>query len=122
MTDIDSGIDHDTEQDTARETGAPTARRGPDYVPTFGDSPEGTDVWQRVPYNADDYGPVADFATDFDHADPAYNANAPQVWKELRESGCPVAHSTATAGCGCPSRTRRSTRSRTTPSTSRVAR
>ena len=73
-----------------------------DYVPpTFGDSPEGTHIWQRVPYNADDYGPVSDFATDFDHADPSYNPVAPQVWKELRENGCPVAHS----GALSPSRT-----------------
>ena len=46
-----------------------------------GSSPEGTDVWQRVPYDAADYGPVVDFATDFDHADPSYNPNAPEVWK-----------------------------------------
>ena len=30
----------------------------------IGSSPEGTDIRQRVPYDADDYGPVADFATD----------------------------------------------------------
>ena len=38
----------------------PTAAPEPfEYVePIFGDSPEGTHVWQRVPYNADDYGPV----------------------------------------------------------------
>ena len=33
------------------------------YVePIFGSSPEGTHVWQRVPYVADHYGPVDDFA------------------------------------------------------------
>ncbi|MFN8023402.1 MAG: cytochrome P450 [Acidimicrobiales bacterium] len=75
----------------------------PDYVPpVFGDSPEGTHVWQRVPYNADDYGPVSDFATDFDHADPAYNPNAPEVWKALREGGCPVAHSDRYGGMWVP--------------------
>ena len=74
-----------------------------EYVePIFGDSPEGTHVWQRVPYNADDYGPVGDFATDFDHADPAYNPNAPAVWKQLRESGCPVAHSNRYGGMWVP--------------------
>ncbi|HQY16485.1 MAG TPA: cytochrome P450, partial [Ilumatobacteraceae bacterium] len=74
-----------------------------EYVePIFGDSPEGTHVWQRVPYNADDYGPVGDFATDFDHADPAYNPNAPAVWKQLRESGCPVAHSDRYGGMWVP--------------------
>ncbi len=75
----------------------------PDYVPPiFGDSPEGTHVWQRVPYNADDYGPVSDFASDFDHADPAYNPKAPEVWKELREGGCPVAHSDRYGGMWIP--------------------
>ena len=72
------------------------------YVPVVGDRPEGTDVWQRVPYDADDYGPVTDFATDFDHADPAYNPNAPKVWKELREGGCPVAHSDRYGGMWVP--------------------
>ncbi|MCO5305637.1 MAG: cytochrome P450, partial [Microthrixaceae bacterium] len=70
--------------------------------PIFGDSPEGTHVWQRVPYNAADYGPVSDFATDFDHGDPAYNPRAPEVWKELQESGCPVAHSDRYGGMWVP--------------------
>ena len=82
--------------------GSPAPQR-PDYVPpTFGDTPEGTHIWQRVPYNADDYGPVSDFATDFDHADPSYNPVAPQVWKELRENGCPVAHSDRYGGMWIP--------------------
>ena len=55
-----------------------------------------------MPYNPDDYGPVADFATDFDHADPDYNPNAPAVWKELREGGCPVAHSDRYGGMWVP--------------------
>jgi len=76
--------------------------RGAGYVPTFGDSPVGTDVWQRVPYDVDDYGPVSDFAVDFDHAVPEYNSNAPQVWKELREGGCPVAHSDRYGGMWVP--------------------
>ena len=47
------------------DTVAPSDRPG--YVPpVFGDTPEGTHVWQRVPYDPDDYGPVDDFATDFD--------------------------------------------------------
>jgi cytochrome P450 len=89
--------------DTADETKARTGFVRPDYVPpTFGDSPEGTHVWQRVPYNADDYGPVSDFTTDFDHADPGYNPSAPEVWKELREGGCPVAHSDRYGGMWVP--------------------
>ena len=71
-----------------------------DFV--IGSGPEGTDIWQRVPYDADDYGPVADPRTDFDHADPAYNPNAPEVWKELREGGCPVAHSDRYGGMWVP--------------------
>ncbi|MFZ4719655.1 MAG: cytochrome P450, partial [Ilumatobacteraceae bacterium] len=80
-----------------------TASPRPGYVPpVFGDSPEGTHVWQRVPYNADHYGPVDDFASDFDHADPSYNPNAPTVWKALREGGCPVAHSDRYGGMWVP--------------------
>lgn len=85
---------------------APAVRSVPrpaDYVePIFGNSPEGTHVWQRVPYNPADYGPVTDFASDFDHADPAYNPEAPGVWKELREGGCPVAHSDRYGGMWVP--------------------
>ena len=74
-----------------------------EYVqPIFGDTPEGTHIWQRVPYDADDYGPVTDFATDFDHADPGYNVNAPKIWKQLREGGCPVAHSDRYGGMWVP--------------------
>ena len=89
--------------DTVNEASAqePGGRFG-DRDTVFGDSPEGTDVWQRVPYNPDDYGPVEDFATDFDHADPKYNPNAPGVWKDLRESGCPVAHSDRYGGMWAP--------------------
>ena len=85
-------------------TTAPTGPEPGNYVEEtiFGDSPEGTHVWQRVPYDADHYGPVEDFTTDFDHADPAYNPNAPQVWKELRENGCPVAHSDRYGGMWVP--------------------
>jgi hypothetical protein len=78
------------------------AVRGADYVITFGDRPEGTDIWQRVPYDAADYGPVTDYATDFDHGVREYNPNAPQVWKELREGGCPVAHSDRYGGMWVP--------------------
>ena len=94
--------------DTVNDSGPQDAeadtkpRRGRDYVPTFGDSPEGTDIWQRVPYDPDDYGPVEDYRTDFDHAVPEYNATAPEVWKDLREGGCPVAHSDRYGGMWAP--------------------
>ena len=60
------------------------------------------EFWERSPYDAADYGPVSDFATDFDHGSAAYNAKAPEVWKELRESGCPVAHSERYGGMWVP--------------------
>ena len=44
------------------------------------------------------YGPVSDWATDLDHADPAYNPRAHEIWDELRTSGCPVAHRGRMAG------------------------
>ena len=71
-------------------------------VPIIGPSPEGTDAWERTPYNADDYGPVTDWATDFDHASPDYNPVAPDVWTELREQGCPVAHTDRYGGMWVP--------------------
>ena len=35
------------------------------------------------------YGPVTDWATDFDHGDPEYNKNIHQIWETLKASGCP---------------------------------
>jgi cytochrome P450 len=48
------------------------------------------------------YGPVTDWATDFDHAEPAYNPVAPEIWNELIEGGCPVAHSDRYGGMWVP--------------------
>lgn len=48
------------------------------------------------------FGPVADWATDLDHADPAYNINAHAIWDELRTSGCPVASSSRYGGMWAP--------------------
>lgn len=47
-------------------------------------------------------GPVTDWATDFDHASPDYNHRAPEVWAELRQRGCPVAHSDRYGGMWVP--------------------
>jgi len=46
--------------------------------------------------------PVADWATDFDHADPAWAADPFPIWDEIRASGCPVAHSTRYGGVWLP--------------------
>jgi cytochrome P450 len=48
------------------------------------------------------YGPVEDWATDIDHADPGYNPRAPEIWAELREQGCPVAHTDRYGGMWAP--------------------
>ncbi|MEZ5143351.1 MAG: cytochrome P450 [Acidimicrobiales bacterium] len=45
--------------------------------------------------------PVADWTTDFDHADPEWAARAPEIWDELR-SACPVAHSDRYGGVWLP--------------------
>jgi cytochrome P450 len=45
---------------------------------------------------------VPDWATDFNHADPAYNVNAHAIWDELRDGGCPVAHSPRFGGMWAP--------------------
>jgi cytochrome P450 len=47
------------------------------------------------------YGPVADWATDFDHADPEYNAHAHEIWSDLRAT-CPVAHTDRYNGAWLP--------------------
>ena len=47
------------------------------------------------------YGPVTDWVTDFDHADPEYNENAHEIWGELRDK-CPVAHSDRYGGTWLP--------------------
>lgn len=44
-----------------------------------------------------------DWAADFDHADPVYNANAPVIWQDLR-GRCPVAHTDAYGGTWLPVR------------------
>ena len=38
------------------------------------------------------YGPVSDWANDFDHGDPEYNKNIHKIWSDLKASGCPIAH------------------------------
>ena len=50
----------------------------------------------------DTYGPVTDWANDFDHADPAYNERAHEIWAEFQASGCPVAHSERYGGLWAP--------------------
>jgi hypothetical protein len=72
-----------------------------EYVPP-GDRPEGHEFWERVPYDPAHYGPVTDYATDFDHGSAEYNAKAPEIWKQLREAGCPVAHSDRYGGMWVP--------------------
>jgi cytochrome P450 len=47
------------------------------------------------------YGPVSDWATDFDHADPEYNKNAHAIWDQLRGE-CPVAHTERYGGTWLP--------------------
>lgn len=48
------------------------------------------------------YGPVTDWATDFDHADPEYNVRAHAMWDDLREGGCQIAHSDRYGGMWVP--------------------
>ncbi len=56
-----------------------------------------------VPHDPDAsmYGPVTDWATDFDHADPEYNLHAHEIWADLRER-CPVAHTDRYHGAWLP--------------------
>ena len=45
--------------------------------------------------------PVGDFATDFDHTDPAWVADPYPIWDDLRQR-CPVAHSDRYGGAWLP--------------------
>ncbi|MCC5954428.1 MAG: cytochrome P450 [Acidimicrobiia bacterium] len=47
--------------------------------------------------------PVSDWATDFDHTDPAWAADPFPIWDELRET-CPMAHSERYGGVWLPTR------------------
>ena len=58
-----------------------------------------TDIY-RAP--SEPYGPVDDWATDIDHADPEYNENAHRIWHDLREGGCPIAHTDRYGGMWAP--------------------
>lgn len=49
------------------------------------------------------YGPVRDWATDFDHADPAWAADPHAIWADLRRR-CPVAHTERYGGVWLPTR------------------
>ncbi|MEL6891789.1 MAG: cytochrome P450 [Actinomycetota bacterium] len=85
------------------DTAEPELQAGDGHVrQQIGPTPEGNDLWERVPYSDELYGDVSDWATDIDHANPEYNPNAPEIWKELRDSGCPVAHSDRYGGMWAP--------------------
>ena len=48
------------------------------------------------------FGPVTDWATDFDHGDPEYNKNIHAIWENLKASGCPIAHTDRYGGTWLP--------------------
>ena len=50
-----------------------------------------------------DHPPVTDWATDFDHTDERWAADAYSIWGELRET-CPIAHSDRYGGVWLPTR------------------
>ena len=50
---------------------------------------------------ADRHPPVQDWATDFDHTDPAWTADPYPIWDDLRQR-CPVAHTDRYGGAWLP--------------------
>lgn len=66
------------------------------FADRFDDGPLGVD-------NEVIDGPVADFATDFDHTDPAWVANPFPILDDLR-TRCPVAHTERYGGAWLPTR------------------
>lgn len=51
----------------------------------------------------DDRRVVTDWATDFDHLDPVWGRDAPQIWDDLRQR-CPMAHTDRYHGAYLPTR------------------
>jgi cytochrome P450 len=49
------------------------------------------------------FGPVTDWATDFDHTAPGWAADPYPIWEELRAT-CPIAHSARFGGVWLPTR------------------
>jgi cytochrome P450 len=98
MTDI---VDTDHTPSAATPPVAPPTNPPAEFIAP-GDRPEGFEFWERKPYDPADYGPVADWATDIDHGNPEYNPHAPEIWKQLREGGCPVAHTDRYGGMWAP--------------------
>ncbi len=45
---------------------------------------------------------LSHWGSDFNHADPAYNVDAHAIWDQLRDGGCPVAHSPRYGGMWVP--------------------
>jgi hypothetical protein len=48
--------------------------------------------------HTDLYGPVTDWANDFDHAVPEYNERAHEIWAEFQATECPMARSERYSG------------------------
>ena len=86
--------------DTATSTEA-TAATGTE--PAAGPKPPASGSYRPTFDGPKARGPVADWATDFDHVDPGYAARAPEIWDELRQE-CPVAHSDRYGGTWLPVR------------------
>ncbi|NLV54169.1 MAG: cytochrome P450 [Acidimicrobiales bacterium] len=87
---------------TPATTGAPAAGRpvdDSDLVPTR--ERLAAAVAEAPP--EEEYGPVHDFATDFDHTDEAWVADPYPIWDELRET-CPIAHTERYGGAWLPTR------------------
>ena len=69
----------------------------PDVAPLTDPNPE----TPRCPVTGASVFEHRDWSTDFDHADPVYNVNAPRIWAHLRDR-CPVAHTAAYGGTWLP--------------------
>lgn len=52
--------------------------------------------------HTDLYGPVTDWANDFDHAVPEYNERAHEIWAEFQATECPMARSERYSGLWAP--------------------
>lgn len=58
-------------------------------------------VGEDRPGSSSEHPPVTDWATDFDHTDPAWAADPYPIWEDLRQR-CPVAHTERYGGAWLP--------------------
>ena len=87
--------------DATKVATTPTSRSSEQYVPVVGDRPEGTDVWLRVPYDPDDYGPCPTSPPTSITPTPRTTRSRQRCGRSCARAAAPSLTPIATAACGC---------------------